>query len=195
MSEITDAFDAPWIEPVQGFDDVKFARADLDYWGLWCDQVKKKRIADDLAKFRAVPVVDPIRRMEVERKIEDQKVYLGEVIDLQHTSDGLKKILVDSIVRGGRTKEQAEAIRKRIGPGRQMQLASIVCSEPMPTIEEYRQAVRAMCKKRAMSQDQIARLTDADLIRLAHEMPVQLPEKSEGESENFPEGGPIDTTQ
>src|ERR1019366_10667652 len=94
MSDIETAFDAPWIEPVNGFGDVKFVRADCDYWAAWAEQVKKQRIAVGLAKLKTAPMFDPVRKLDIEQKIEDQKVYLGEVIDLQSTAPGLKKILI-----------------------------------------------------------------------------------------------------
>ena len=199
-SDIDTAFDGPWIEPVPGFGDVAFARSDMDYWGSLAEMVKKKKIADDLAKLRTIPVIDPFRKMEMERRIEDQKIFLGEVIDShQQTALGLKTLIIDSIVRGGRAKDEAEKIRKRIGPGRQMQLAVIICSEPMPTIEQYRDAVRKICRDRAMPADQIARLTDADLIRIANEAPPapQTQTQAEGDGELFQEAGesPVDQPQ
>ena len=160
--------------------------------GAWAEQVKKQRVAADLLKLRQTTILDPIRRMDVERKIEDQKIYLGEVIDLHQTPEGLKKLITDSIVRGGKSKDDAEAIRKRIGTGRQMQLASIICSEPVPTIDEYRDAIRKLCRERAMTEQQIASLSDADMIRIASEIkPAGKP--PETESELFQEGADLPT--
>jgi hypothetical protein len=197
MSDITTAFDAPWIEPVDGFGDVAFARADCDYWGTWAAQVKQDRVAKDLDRLKRVPILDPMQRLAAESKIENQRVFLGEVIDRQHEADGLKKIILDSIVRGGRDLKEAEAIRQRIGIGRQMQLATIICSEPMPTIEQYRDAVRVMCRSRGMPDDQVAKLQDHDLIRLAAEAPPPPPPKDDTQNPTPAAGdtqqSPIDT--
>lgn len=173
MSDVDTAFDAPWIEPVDGFGDVSFARADCDYWAWRAAKEKDRRKAADLAKLATLPnlMLDPLARLAHERRIDDQKVFLGEVIDdSRDTAEGLKQLLLDAIVRGGRSKEEAERIRKRIGTGRQMQLATIICSEPRPTIEQYREAVRKACLERGMHPDAVARLTDVDLIRLAAEV-------------------------
>lgn len=186
-SDIDTAFDAPWIEPVPGFGDVKFARADCDYWAAWAEQIKKQRIAASKVKLATIPMIDPMRRADYELKIEDQKVYLGEVLDLQGTPAGLKKILIDSMVAAGIKPDEAEKIRKRIGPGRQSQIATIICSEPVPTIEEYRESVRKLCAKRTMSADQIMRLTDADMIRILNET-ADSQKPPEGEPELFQEG-------
>lgn len=194
MSDVTTAFDAPYTEPVPGFGDVLFAYADCDYWAAWAGEIKTKRISLDKLKFGAIPVLDPYRRAAEERRIEEQLVYVDEPLDRAGTPEGLEKVLVDAIIRGGRTETEARAIRKRIGIGRQRQLARIVCSEPVPAVDQFRDAVRKACVARGMPAPEAAALTDADLIRLAGEVPPPQQADGDGADPLGSGGGPAADT-
>lgn len=180
-----EAFDAPIVEPVNGIGDVQFARADMDYWSAWAEQIRQDRVAKDLAALATVPMLDPMRRVQERRKIEDQIIQIAEAIDRRMTGPGLKKILLDAMTRAGRSIDEAKNILRRIGPGRQMQLAEMICSEPQPTIEGFRDAIRKSAAKSGMPAHQIAQLTDDDLIRLAGEYraPATSAEELKGQAE------------
>lgn len=174
--DITAEFDAPIIEPVAGLDpndpkrmtDVRFARADMDYLTGWAARLKEKRLAEGKRIINAMPGLSVDQKITALRKLEAETVSIFTVMDLRMTGEGIRKFLDDAMVRAGQSDPNVHAkVRQRIGVGRQYAIVEELLSEPRPTIQQFRDAVRKRCMGEGMSREEVEAMPDEQLIELA----------------------------
>lgn len=184
MSEdITQEFDGPVIEPVKGFGDVKFARADMDYWAAWAAALKLKRLQQLRGEIDKMMGLNPLAKAEAMARAQNANVQLFEVLDLQYTPEGIKKLLADGYQRGGGDVAKWPDIAKRIAPSRQQAIASDICSEPKPTVDELRDSLRDLLRKAGKNAAGVEGMGDEELIRAVKEFtPAEPSAEKAGES-------------
>jgi hypothetical protein len=205
----TDQFDGPVIEPVRYWKpgekptaerprpeprDVHFARFDMDYWQSWALAIQTQRKAAALARLAKNPPVDATARSRAEADIDRRRVQIFEVFDEQLYPDGIKKILNDSLERAGVTDaKERDAIRRAIKPYRQQQLAAEICSEPRASIEQLREAARALALKLGKTPLEINQWGDEQLIEFMHNFAPPPPQAPGGDAQGEGEAGELET--
>jgi hypothetical protein len=185
MSEdITTEFDAPIIEPIAGIDpadpkrmtDVRFARADMDYLTSWAAKLKEKRLTEGKKIINTMPGIGVQDRILALRKLEAESVSIFTVMDLRMTGEGIAKFLDDAMERAGHSDPALRLkVRKRIGVGRQYAIVEELLSEPRPTIQQFRDAVRKKCLAEGMAQEVIDAMADEQLIEIAAQPQQKAP--------------------
>jgi hypothetical protein len=168
-SDLTQDFDGPVIEPIRGIGDVKFKRADWAFWSGWATALKAKRVTDKLAEIEKAPL-NTQAKIEARTAAKNLAVYLDEVFSLRHTSEGADKIMRDAYMGGGGEKDKWDDINRRIGPARRLMLIEEICSEPRPTVDELRSALRELAKKaHKQPPPGLDNMNDEELIAVARE--------------------------
>lgn len=190
MSDMTQDFDGLVIEPIKGYGDISFKRADMAYWSGWATALKNKRLLQLKAEIeKNAAGIQPLAKAQALASAQNASVQIFELLDQQYAPDGIAKILKDAYVNAGGDAAKWPEIVKRIGPGRQQRLASEICSEPKPTAVELRESLREMLRKANRSAQGIDKMSDEELIAAAREF--QPPPDKEG-SDNPLAGSPSD---
>lgn len=182
-TNFVDEFDPPHVEEIEIKErapggeiikrkvEVSFARADMDYWSQKGTQLREKRRREDENALNQIRGLDQLTKLQAQRQIRREQPVIQSLLEIyQYTPDGITQLLKDAMSRAG-LKDDAEQKRvlRHIGPVRQQDIAILICSEPVPTVNQLRDAVRMRCAKIGMLPAQIAALTDEDLIRIASE--------------------------
>jgi hypothetical protein len=170
QQDFTAEFDAPLTEAVKGVGDVLFSRATMEYWATWATTLKQKRLNEYKLELDRNGALNAAAKVELLSRAKVVPIQLFEVMDQQYTPDGIQKILLDGYTRAGGKASDWPNIAKRIGPRRQQQLATEICSEPVPTSAELRQALRDLLRKAQKAvPPTIETMSDDDLIAAARQ--------------------------
>jgi hypothetical protein len=190
MNDMTQDFDGPIVEAVKGVGDVMFARMTMADWSTWANQLKQKRIQQLQGEISKTVGLNALAKIEANARAQAVNVLLIEVLDQQYTPDGIAKILQDSYVRAGGEAAKWPGIANRIGPQRQQQLASDICSEPKPTTVELREALREIIRKAKKQEPMgINTMSDDELIACAREFTPDVTEEGSGPLASLSGGG------
>lgn len=186
-SDITQNFDGFVIEAIKGIGDVKFARADMDYWAKWAEAVKKQRVDDTLLRINQT-ALSPLQKIDAVGRAKREEVDLFAVMDLAYTPKGILRMLDEGLARAGTTDEaERKKIIGKIPPRRQAELAQEICSEPRPTVQQLRESLRAIIAKNGQFQN-VNAMTDEEIIAAAaaYSPPKAEPVEDAGDESPLP---------
>ena len=137
MSDFSTAsqLETPIVEAVDGVD-VSFPRLTMDDLSKWAGEIQNKRVLEAKTRHTADKSLSPFDRQSLIQRIIDTDIELASVQAKSFTPDGIKKALIVSLKKSGKSDVDALAVLSRIHYRRQYELAQEVLSAPAPVQPE-----------------------------------------------------------
>jgi hypothetical protein len=127
------ALQLPIVELVDG-EEVKFPRLDMNDLIEWAGQLRNRRRIEAETRMKANQSLSPLDRERLIQEIVDQDVELATLMVRSYTPEGIRKVMVASLKKGGVADQQALETLKRIHFKRQAELTRAILSPPAPEV-------------------------------------------------------------